>query len=83
MAIALRILRGEYLEKEQSGLSKVLTISEVAEILYLSGDTVKKLLNSGRLKGVRTGGYSGKWRISESALEEFLEGEARQAGPTR
>ena len=62
---------------EQSRLSKVLTISEVAEILRLSPGTIQNLLNSGRLKGVRTGAYSGKWRISESALEEFLKGDVK------
>jgi len=54
--------------------STVLTVTEVAEQLRLSADTVKKLLNEGRLRGVRTGTYSGKWRVSQSAVEEFING---------
>ena len=42
-------------------MPKVLTVPEVAKELRLSPDTVKKLLNEGRLKGVRTGHYSGEW----------------------
>lgn len=54
--------------------STVLTVNEVAEQLRLSPDTVKKLLNQGRLKGIRTGTYGGKWRVSQSALEAFING---------
>ena len=50
----------------------VLTVSEVAEQLRLSPNTVKKLLNQGRLRGIRTGTYGGKWRVSQSALDEFI-----------
>lgn len=53
-------------------MNRVLTVPEVAEELRLSTYTVKKLLNEGRLKGVRTGTYGGKWRISENAIEAFL-----------
>lgn len=59
-------------------MPKVLTVPEVAKELRLSPDTVKKLLNEGRLKGVRTGHYSGKWRVSETAIEAFLNGEAEK-----
>jgi len=55
-------------------MNTVLTISEVAEQLRLSPGTVQKLLGEGRLRGVRTGPYSGKWRISQMAVEEFLNG---------
>ena len=51
----------------------VLTVSKVAEQLRLSPNTVKKLLNQGRLRGIRTGTYGGKWRVSQSALEEFID----------
>ncbi|TAN24758.1 MAG: DNA-binding protein [Actinomycetota bacterium] len=55
-------------------ISRVLTISEVAEQLRLSPGTVQKLLSEGRIRGVRTGPYSGKWRISQAAVDEFLNG---------
>ena len=53
-------------------MSSVLTVTEAAQRLKLSTYTVKKLLNEGRLRGVRTGAYGGKWRISENAIEAFL-----------
>ena len=53
-------------------MTSVLTVTEAAQRLQLSTYTVKKLLNEGRLKGVRTGTYGGKWRISENAIEAFL-----------
>ena len=52
--------------------NRILTISEAALELRLSTNTVRKLLHEGRLKGVRTGPYGGKWRISERAIEEFM-----------
>lgn len=63
---------------ETPTMPRVLTVPEVAKELRLSPDTVKKLLNEGRLKGVRTGHYSGKWRVSETAIEAFLNGEAEK-----
>lgn len=53
---------------------RVLTIDEAAGILRLHPDTVVKLITVGRIKAARTGLYSGKWRISETALEEYLAG---------
>ena len=55
-----------------SEMNTVLTIPEVAEQLRLSSDTVRKLLHEGRLKGIRSGRYGGKWRISQRAIDEFL-----------
>lgn len=60
-------------------MNRVLTVPEVAEELRLSTYTVKRLLNEGRLKGVRTGAYSGKWRVSQAALDAFLNGELEDA----
>lgn len=54
----------------------VLTLDEAAEILRLSSETVVKLFKAGRIHAVRTGGHSGKWRISRSAIDEFLRGES-------
>ena len=53
-------------------MNTVLTIPEVAEQLRLSCDTVRKFLHEGRLKGIRSGQYGGKWRISQRAVDELL-----------
>ncbi len=50
----------------------VLTVSEVAEQLRLSPNTVKRLLRWGDIKGVRTEPYGGTWRVSQSAIDNFL-----------
>ena len=52
--------------------NQILTIPEVAAQLRFSTNTVRKLLHEGRIKGVRTGQYGGKWRISQKALDEFV-----------
>ena len=52
--------------------SLILTIPEVAAQLRLSTNTIRKFLNDGRLKGVRTGRYGGAWRISQRAVDEFV-----------
>lgn len=54
--------------------NQILTIPEVAAQLRFSTNTVRKLLHEGRIKGVRTGQYGGKWRISQKAIDEFLMG---------
>lgn len=54
--------------------NRILTIPEVAAQLRFSTNTVRKLLHDGRIKGVRTGQYGGKWRISQKAIDEFLNG---------
>ena len=59
-------------------MSAVLTIPEVAEQLRLSSDTVRKFLHEGRLKGIRSGRYGGKWRISQRAIDEFLLNDSNQ-----
>lgn len=58
--------------KKPSPQNRILTITEAAAELRLSTNTVRKLLHDGRLKGVRTGPYGGKWRISQRAIEEFM-----------
>ena len=50
----------------------VLTAEEVATILRTSLRTVRNLIKSGRLRGIKVGrGY----RIPREALEEYLRGE--------
>ena len=54
--------------------NEILTIPEVAAQLRFSTNTVRKLLHDGRIKGVRTGQYGGKWRISQKAIDDFVTG---------
>ena len=58
--------------KKPNPPNRILTITEAAVELRLSTNTVRKLLHEERLKGVRTGPYGGKWRISQRAIEEFV-----------
>lgn len=59
---------------DQHNSKQILTIPEVAAQLRFSTNTVRKLLHDGRIKGVRTGQYGGKWRISQRALDDFVNG---------
>jgi len=47
---------------------KFLTIKEVAEILRVSGRSVNRYIEAGRLRASRIG----QWRIKQSDLDEFL-----------
>jgi excisionase family DNA binding protein len=49
-------------------MDKLLTIKEVAEILRVSGRSVNRYIEAGRLRASRIG----QWRIKEGDLEEFL-----------
>ena len=49
-----------------------LTPVEVAEKLRINERTVRRLLADGKLPGQRIGAK--KWRISASALKDFIEG---------
>ena len=60
----------EYLEEcKQEQVPVVLTAAEVMDILGVGKNTVYRLLNSGRLRGVRVGS---SWRISMDSLNEFI-----------
>lgn len=50
-----------------------LTIAEAAAVLKLNGETVRRWLNSGRLKGVLLGGKAG-WRVSAAEIARVLNG---------
>ena len=52
-------------------LPEPLTVEEVATILLISVQSVRRLLRSKQLPGVRVGKY---WRVPRVALEAFLEG---------
>jgi len=52
-----------------SKMDKLLTIPEVAKILRVSGRSVARYIESGKLKASKIG----VWRIKESDLKIFLE----------
>jgi len=52
-----------------SKMEKLLTIPEVAKILRVSGRSVTRYIESGKLKASKIG----VWRIKESDLHAFLE----------
>ena len=54
----------EFLEKE------LLTVDEVADILYLGKNTVYELLRSGELKGIKFGRI---WRIPRNSIKVMIE----------
>ncbi len=54
--------------------NQILTIPEVAAQLRLCPNTIRKFLHEGRIKGVRSGQYGGKWRISQRAIDDFVSG---------
>ena len=54
------------------------TVHEVAAILRMHEETVRMLLRSGRLKGIKLGPHATlpgrfEWRITDQALQQFLE----------
>lgn len=48
----------------------IYTVEEVAEMLKLNPETVRRYLLSGKLKGIKLGKT---WRIDSDALNEFLD----------
>jgi excisionase family DNA binding protein len=52
---------------------RLFTVTEVAEKLRTSEETVRNWLREGRLGGLRIGGKRTGWRISESDLAAFLQ----------
>lgn len=49
-----------------------LTVAEIAELLKVHEQTVRDWLNDGDLEGIAFGGRTG-WRVTERALQEFLD----------
>lgn len=48
---------------------EILTVNDVAEILYIGKNTVYSLLQSGELRGFRLGK---SWRIPRECLNQFI-----------
>jgi excisionase family DNA binding protein len=59
----------------------LLTIQEVADELGIHPDTVRDLLRSGRLKGIKAGADQSKLRVSPQDLRDFIERGQRQGWP--
>ncbi len=51
---------------------RLYTVPEVAEVLRTREETVRRLLRSGALRGMRLGGTRLGYRISEAALRDFI-----------
>ena len=47
----------------------VLTVTDVAEILFVGRNTIYDLLNSGQLQGFRIGR---SWRVPKKNLEDYI-----------
>lgn len=58
---------------ERMRLRKTLTIREVANLLQVDPQTIRKMIRRGQLKAQRIGR---DWRVSRKSYEEFLEGRA-------
>lgn len=56
------------------GDDRLLRVDEVAERLRVSRETVRRLLRSGELRGMRPGSAKMGWRIPESAVAAWLKG---------
>lgn len=61
-------------------IMKMLTPTQVAEVLSIRQPKVREWLNKGLLKGWKVGRI---WRISEENLEEFIENHMNYKGDNR
>jgi excisionase family DNA binding protein len=48
------------------------TVPEVAELLGMHPETIRRALREGRLKGIKLGGRKSHYRIPAEALERFI-----------
>lgn len=53
---------------------RLLTVAEVAQVLRLNPETVRRWLRQGRLHGISLGSDRGGWRVRESDLQRLVEG---------
>ena len=51
---------------------RFLLLSDVAEILNVSGSQVYHMVRSGELPAIKVGGR-GQWRVERSRLEEYIQ----------
>ena len=65
------------MSKTQAAPEPLLTPQEVADILKLNVQTVRRLLRNGEIPHHKVGG---SYRVSQSQLEEYLARTARHGG---
>jgi excisionase family DNA binding protein len=58
-------------------MDKLLTVSEVAEQLSVTEETIRRWLRDGKLEGVRLSRRAG-WRIRQASVDAMLEGYAME-----
>ncbi len=63
-------------------MNKILTTKQVANIIKLHPESVRRLLQLGVLRGFKMGSYTKQkhWRIKQADLETFVGGDTVQAG---
>lgn len=54
-------------------MDKILTVEEVAAILNLSPEVIRRKLRSGEINGFKTSPTGGEWRIYQSAVEAYTQ----------
>ncbi len=59
--------------RSNPGISRLLTVAEVATLMRVSRMTVYRLIRRGQLKAIRVGR---NYRVRESDLSEYLEAQA-------
>lgn len=58
----------------------MLTLSDVATRLGISADSVRRLIDAGRLEAVNvSAGQRKRWRVDPAALERFVEAQRNEA----
>jgi len=62
-------------------LNGVFSTSQIAERLGITGESVRRMLRDGVLKGFKLGGSTSRrhWRIKQQDLEAFIDGNNKQA----
>ncbi len=55
---------------KMSNKNHILTFDETRSLLRCSKNTLRKLLNTGELKGLKNGAYN--WLIPETSINEYI-----------
>ena len=71
-------MQQQYLERyneqqEATMAQELMTVEEVAALLRLDPQTVRKWLREGKLPGFRLGSKQAGWRVRRSEVEQYLE----------
>lgn len=52
-------------------MKRLLDANEAAEVLGMHPETVRVMLRTGELAGIKGRGIRGKWRVEEAAIERW------------